>query len=145
MSVDIASIGRINMDIIMEVENLPAVNGHAISKESQFSFGGSASNFATQSSRLGVKTGLISCVGDDIYGQMALKNLSDRGVNTESILVLENQPTGLFFMAQDLKQGSMVLVQPNHQVKTALNLFGLQEFFPIADDLSAGLKALGSK
>jgi anti-anti-sigma regulatory factor len=39
----------------------------------------------------------------------------------------------------------MVLVQPNHQVKTALNLFGLQEFFPIADDLSAGLKALANK
>lgn len=111
MSVDIASIGRINMDIIMEVEKLPAVNDHVMSKESQFSFGGSAANFATQSSRLGVKTGLISCVGDDIYGEMALKNLSDRGVDTKSILVLENQPTGLFFLAQDSKQRSMVFAE----------------------------------
>ncbi|MHA1637499.1 MAG: carbohydrate kinase family protein [Candidatus Thorarchaeota archaeon] len=112
MSVEIASIGRINMDIIMEVEKFPVVNGHVISKESHFSFGGSAANFATQASRLGVKTGLISCVGDDIYGQIALKNLSDRGVNTESILVLENQPTGLFFMAQDPKLASMVFSEP---------------------------------
>ena len=42
---------------------------------------------------------------------MALKNLTDRGVDTKSILILENHPTGLFFLAQHPKQGSMVFAE----------------------------------
>lgn len=36
----------------------------------------------------------------------------------------------------------VILVQPNSQVRQALNLFGLQESFPIVDDLPTALKAL---
>ncbi|MFH1232008.1 MAG: STAS domain-containing protein [Planctomycetota bacterium] len=40
------------------------------------------------------------------------------------------------------KDGHIILVQPNSQVRTALSLFGLQEFFPIVDDLPTALKTL---
>jgi sugar/nucleoside kinase (ribokinase family) len=95
----------------MHVEELPGANGHVFSQKSQFSFGGSASNFAAQSTRLGVKTGLVSCIGDDLYGQLALKNLSDIGVDTKPLLVLENQPTGLFFLAEDKKGSNVVFAE----------------------------------
>ncbi|MHA1577293.1 MAG: carbohydrate kinase family protein [Candidatus Thorarchaeota archaeon] len=111
MSVELAAIGRINIDIVMNVDKLPIANEHVISKDSQFTFGGSAANFASQAALLGVKTGLISCVGDDIYGEMALKNLSDHGVDTKAVLVLDNQPTGLFFLAQHPKQGEVIFAE----------------------------------
>jgi len=96
---EVVSLGRINIDIVMNVEKLPSANEHVFSQQSSFTFGGSAANFATQSAKLGVKTGLISCVGNDLYGQLIMKNLSEVGVDTKAVLVLDNQPTGLFFLA----------------------------------------------
>jgi len=109
---EIVAIGRINVDIHMEVSKLPMRNEHAISKNGFISFGGSASNFATQSARLGVKTGIIGCVGDDFYGQQALKEISDAGVDTSCVLVLEKQPTGIFFVAQQPDSGRLVVAEP---------------------------------
>ena len=102
------AIGKINLDISMCVERFPGLKEHAFAQESYVSFGGSAANFAMQSSRLGVKTGLISCVGDDVHGQLVLKELAKVGVDTSSVLVLDNQPTGLFFLAWQPKKGNMV-------------------------------------
>ncbi|MGD2072387.1 MAG: carbohydrate kinase family protein [Candidatus Thorarchaeota archaeon] len=111
MTVETVAIGKINIDISMRVDKLPSIKEHAFSKKSNVSFGGSAANFATQSSRLGVKAGLISCVGDDVHGQQALKQLAKQGVDTSSVLVLDNQPTGLFFSAWQPKKGNMVFTE----------------------------------
>ncbi|MFW9850877.1 MAG: carbohydrate kinase family protein, partial [Candidatus Thorarchaeota archaeon] len=108
---EIVSLGRINIDIVMNVEKLPTANEHVFSQKSSFTFGGSAANFATQSTKLGVKTGLISCVGDDLYGQLIMKNLNEIGVDTKAILVLDNQPTGLFFLAHSPKEGDAVYAE----------------------------------
>ncbi len=96
----------------MNVKSLPKPNEHVFSEESSFTFGGSSANFAAQSARLGVKTGLISCVGSDLYGQLALKNLQDIGVDTKGVLILDNQPTGLFFLAQTPSKESVVFAEP---------------------------------
>ncbi|MDF1538165.1 MAG: carbohydrate kinase family protein [Candidatus Thorarchaeota archaeon] len=111
MSLEIISMGRINIDIVMNVDKLPKANEHVFSQQSSFTFGGSAANFATQAARLGVKTGLISCVGDDLYGELILKNLNDIGVDTKSILVLDKQPTGLFFLAHSTEEGDAVYAE----------------------------------
>jgi len=96
----------------MRVEKLPRQNDHVISDEGQITFGGSAANFATQSTRLGIKTTLFSCVGDDLYGQLYLKEMSKIGVDTNSVLVLENQATGLFIYIHDEQENRMVVAKP---------------------------------
>jgi ribokinase len=106
---EIVVIGRINVDVVMQVGRIPAKNEHVTSKQGLISFGGSASNFAAQAARLGVRTGIVGCVGDDLYGQQALKDLSNAGVDTSSVLVLDNQPTGIFFLAEQ-KNGDRVVV-----------------------------------
>jgi ribokinase len=109
--VETVAIGKINLDISMRVNQLPSLKEHAFSEESYVSFGGSAANFAVQSSKLGVKTGLISCVGDDVHGQLALKHLAKEGVDTSSVLVLNNQPTGIFFFAWQPKRGNIIFAE----------------------------------
>jgi ribokinase len=112
LSVEIVSIGRINIDIIMNVKELPKPNQHVFSDQSNFSFGGSAANFAAQSAKLGVKTGLVSCVGNDLYGELALKGLQDAGVDSKGVLIIDNQPTGLFFLAQTPTKENVVFAEP---------------------------------
>jgi ribokinase len=109
---EIVSIGKINMDVVMHVQKLPAKNEHMTPKSGHLSFGGSASNFAMQSARLGVPTGLISCVGDDLYGQIVIKELTETGVDVSQVLVLGNQPTGLFFLAEQPNGDRMVITEP---------------------------------
>jgi ribokinase len=109
---DIISIGRINIDVNMRVKTLPKVNEHMICEEGRIAIGGSAANFATQSARLGSKTSLVSCLGDDAYGQLAMKEIANAGVETNCLLVLEKQPTGIFFYAHDSKDERIVVVEP---------------------------------
>ncbi|MHA2322125.1 MAG: carbohydrate kinase family protein [Candidatus Thorarchaeota archaeon] len=109
---EIVAIGRINVDINMKVERLPKANEHIICETGRIAYGGSAANFATQSARLGVKTMLASCVGDDDYGQLAVKEITKAGVDTSCLLVLEKQPTGIFVYAHDTKGERIVVVEP---------------------------------
>lgn len=109
---EVVAIGRINVDIDMKVDKLPKANDHIICETGRITYGGSAANFATQIARLGVKTMLVSCVGDDEYGQLAVKDIAETGVDTSCILVLEKQPTGIFFHAHDTKGERIVVVEP---------------------------------
>jgi ribokinase len=96
----------------MKVGKLPKVNEHVVCETGRITFGGSAANFATQSARLGVKTMIASCVGDDEYGQLAVKEIAKAGVDISCLLVLENQPTGIFVYTHDPKGERMVVVEP---------------------------------
>jgi ribokinase len=108
----VVAVGRINVDIDMKVENIPKISEHVICETGRIAFGGSAANFATQSARLGVKTLLVSCVGDDAYGHLAMKEIAKTGVDTSCLLVLEKQPTGIFVYVHDARDERIVLVEP---------------------------------
>ncbi|RDE12355.1 MAG: hypothetical protein C4K49_10290 [Candidatus Thorarchaeota archaeon] len=112
MSLEVVAIGGANIDLILRVDKIPAQGEHVICQHGHLSFGGSAANFATQSARLGVKTGLISCIGNDIHGQTYLRELSRVGVDTHSVAVLENQPTGIFVIVTDSQDQRIVMVEP---------------------------------
>ena len=109
---DVVAIGRINIDINMSVKTLPKVNEHVVSEVGRIDFGGSAANFATQSAKLGVRTALVSYLGDDEYGQLAVKEIAKAGVNTSCLVVLEKKPTGIFFYAHDSNNDRIVVVEP---------------------------------
>lgn len=96
----------------MRVDAIPKKNEHVVCEEGHISFGGSAANFAAQASRLGVKTTLVSCVGDDPYGHLAVKEMARIGVDTTCILVLENQSTGLFIYTHDAAEDWLVVAKP---------------------------------
>ncbi len=112
MASEIVAIGRVNIDVNMRVRTLPKAEEHVICEEGRIAFGGSAANFATQSARLGVKTSLVSCLGDDAYGQLAIKEIATAGVDTSCLLVLEKQSTGIFFYAHDSANERIVVVEP---------------------------------
>lgn len=109
---EVVAIGRINVDIDMRVEKLPEANQHIISQAGRINFGGSAANFASQCAKLGIKTMLVSCVGDDDFGNLATKAITKAGVDTSCLLVLENQPTGIFVYTHDTSGNRIVVVEP---------------------------------
>ncbi len=70
---DIISVGHTNIDLFVR-------SNHVVSTEPIQKFGGSASNFAINCSRLGLNVGFAGVVGDDEFGRMILRNFRNERV-----------------------------------------------------------------
>lgn len=90
---DIVGIGDSDVDLVIEVDHLPApdekVRGTLLGKYP----GGVVANFCCAASRVGAKTGIVTTVGDDAFGDMARRSLEEFGVDTEGLVVHENSDT----------------------------------------------------
>jgi ribokinase len=59
---------------------------------------GNAANVAVCASRLGLKTGIISNIGDDSNGKVCLQTLGNEGVNTSGIALQKDKETNYHFV-----------------------------------------------
>lgn len=64
-------------------------------------FGGDTSNFAIAARRQGATTGFVSAVGDDLFGRMLLDLWRDENVDTTTVRVDTQAPTGVYFVSHD--------------------------------------------
>lgn len=109
---EVVSVGRINIDVDLKMQKLPELGEHIVCDKGKMSLGGSASNFASQCAKLGLKASLVSCVGNDEYGSLAVKEIGKAGVDTSCVMVLDNQPTGIFVIARDPSGNQLVMAEP---------------------------------
>ena len=60
--------------------------------------GGAPANVAVQAARLGVPTGFIGKVGNDMFGTFLKQTLTDNGVDTANMLLSDDTATSLAFV-----------------------------------------------
>jgi 2-dehydro-3-deoxygluconokinase len=77
--------------------------GGATSRTYLQGFGGDTSNFAIAAARSGAKTGYISALGADIYGQMFRDLWRFEGVDESTVREDKNAPTAVYFVTHDEK------------------------------------------
>src|ERR1039458_6742611 len=63
--------------------------------------GGAVLNFSVQSARLGHRVSLISAVGDDPRGRLALSRARELGISTRFIRTVPDRPTGIVTVTVD--------------------------------------------
>lgn len=121
-------------------------------------FGGVGRNISENLARMAVSTSFISVVGDDLMGGLALKKLSDLGIDTSRVEISQTGSTAIYLSILD-NQGDMELALSNMDAlekisvdlidRAAENLDGarmialdtnLQE-----DSLAYAVKRLGNK
>jgi 2-dehydro-3-deoxygluconokinase len=61
-------------------------------------FGGDTSNVAVAAARLGARTAYVTLVGNDMFGHALLQLWREEGVNAAHVSVLDDAPTGLYFI-----------------------------------------------
>lgn len=87
--------GSINMDLAVKVPKLPkkgeTLAGHSFTTTG----GGKGANQAVALSRLGVETALIGRVGNDDFGNKLRQDLTNNGVEIETITIDEQESTGM--------------------------------------------------
>lgn len=106
----VAVVGSLNMDMCIEAERIPLKGETLMGSKIQYLPGGKGANQAYAAARFGAQTGMFGCVGRDENGAAMIKKLSDAGVNTEYIKVLEGVTTGLAVITLGDHDNTIVVV-----------------------------------
>lgn len=81
-NVRVATFGDVNIDVILDVDDLPGRGEEVFSSRRQELLGGSAVNTAVVLTRLGLEAAVMGAVGDDDAGRRAISGLRSIGVDT---------------------------------------------------------------
>ena len=100
---NVVVVGSSNTDMIIKVEHLPKPGETILGGEFTKAAGGKGANQAVAAARAGGNVNFIAKVGDDIFGETAVKGFVEDNINVESVLVDSEAPSGIaqIFVADD--------------------------------------------
>jgi len=81
-------------DMITYAQTLPAAGETVIGSSFELGFGGKGANQAVMCAVLGATVSFVACVGDDVFGEMALENLTAHGIDTSAVTVSAGAASG---------------------------------------------------
>ena len=93
-SVDCLSVGILVADHLCDpIDRLPDPGELVLSPRLPLSIGGCAANVAIDLARLGVRAGVVGCVGDDAFGRFVIDTLAAADVDVHGIRALPETET----------------------------------------------------
>lgn len=107
---NIAVIGSLNMDIVVEADRSPRLGETILGREAHFIPGGKGANQAVATARLGAKTTMVGAVGKDGFGTTLLEALAADGIETGKVKVVEGVATGIASILVAEKDNHIVVV-----------------------------------
>jgi sugar/nucleoside kinase (ribokinase family) len=84
---DVLGVGDADVDLFLGVERLPGRDEKVMGEYLGEHPGGVVANFCCAASRLGARTALVTVVGEDRYGKMAVADLEAHDVDTSLVKV----------------------------------------------------------
>lgn len=99
----IVVIGSCNIDVTVECDRWAKPGETIFGNRLIVSPGGKGANQAVAAARLGAEVTMVGCIGDDVYGQMILKNLQENNIDTRYVKTIagENSGTAHITVAED--------------------------------------------
>jgi ribokinase len=91
-------VGSLNMDLVVEVTEMPKVGQTILGSSFKTIPGGKGANQAFAAGRLGGDVTMIGSVGSDDYGKSLIQSLRGAGVKTDGVEVMQAAHTGLAFI-----------------------------------------------
>lgn len=104
---DLLTIGGIALDKIFKVSRLPENHFEAEIDEYGTFFGGRAPNVAAMAAKIGLKTGIVSAVGQDFMDSGYEAHLRKLGVDLRGVIKVLGQKTKQIFIFSD-PQGNQI-------------------------------------
>ncbi len=105
----VLATGIITIDQIFGVDRMPAGDGKFLADSFLEAGGGVAANAAVTVARLGGRSALAGCVGDDRAGDDALNDLAELGVDVSRVQQLRGERTPISAAIVDRQGGRMVV------------------------------------
>lgn len=92
--------GSINMDLVIETDEIPAIGETVAGKAFSTIPGGKGANQAVAIAKQGGDCIFLGKVGNDDFGANVLKSMQDAGINTD-LIKIENESTGVSIINVD--------------------------------------------
>jgi ribokinase len=112
---NITVIGSSNTDMIIKVPRLPKPGETVLGGKFSTAPGGKGANQAVAAARSGGNVTFVARVGDDIFGEQALKGFKEDGINTDFIIKDKDAPSGIaeIFVSEDGENSIAVALGAN--------------------------------
>jgi ribokinase len=88
-------VGSSNTDMVINVADIPVAGQTLMGDEFATFAGGKGANQAVAARRAGAEVSFIAAVGDDSFGDMAVKGFVAEGIDTQHIEIISNMPSGV--------------------------------------------------
>jgi len=115
MSAKIIVIGSSNTDMIIQVPRIPGPGETVVGGKFSTAPGGKGANQAVAAARAGAEVTFIARVGDDHFGEEAIRGFSRDNIKTDFIVKDETDPSGVaeIFVADDGENSIAVALGAN--------------------------------
>jgi len=107
--VRVVVVGSVNADLVVAVDALPAPGETVAGGRFARWGGGKGANQAVAAARLGASVTLVGAVGDDPFGDDALRELAAEGIDVSAVARV-NAPTGVALIVVDASGENQIAV-----------------------------------
>jgi ribokinase len=113
----ITVIGSLNLDMVVYAKKIPRPGETVMGKNFKQVPGGKGGNQADASAKLGADVVMIGCIGNDVIGTMLKNSLKTDGVNVDSVLINEEEATGIAAIVVEDSGNNAITVVPGANYK----------------------------
>lgn len=94
--IDVLVVGELNVDLILTGDVVPGFGqAEKLVDDATLTLGSSSAIFACGAARLGLRVAFIGKIGDDDFGRVVRRSLTERGIGTSGVVVDRTIKTGL--------------------------------------------------
>ena len=115
MGLNIAVVGSINADFVVQMPKLPGRGETVRSAEPSWFPGGKGANQAVAAARMGGNVKMFGAVGNDEPGQMCLAALTESGVAIDSVLKVSSPTSTALVMVEHSGENQIVVADGANQ------------------------------
>ena len=115
MTPQIAVVGSINADLVVQMAQLPARGETVSSGEVSWFPGGKGANQAVAAARMGGNVSMFGAIGADEPGQMCLSALKQSGVNVDAVVTVPSPTSTALVMVEHSGENQIVVADGANQ------------------------------
>ncbi|MEN3002110.1 MAG: ribokinase [Armatimonadota bacterium] len=105
-------VGSSNTDLVVQVPAIPAPGETVLGDAVRVIPGGKGANQAVAAARLGAQVCFIGCIGTDSFGEAAVENLTQEGIDTRYVVRTAEHPSGVALIAVSPYGENAIVVAP---------------------------------
>lgn len=109
---DIIAVGTVAVDYFLTVDRFSWHQEKRVAHRAEIFPGGTMGNYVCATARLGLKTGIVSIVGDDTFGRMLKLEFKKDRIDTTHFDLRGNRQTPLTVVLGDERNRRLLLIPP---------------------------------
>src|SRR4051812_38108550 len=103
-------VGSANIDLTFRTPRLPRPGETLAAHSLQLGWGGKGANQAVAAARRGAEVAFVARVGQDVFGQEALRQYRAEGLDTTHVRIDTERPTGTAAIVVDDQAENCILI-----------------------------------